>query len=74
MLPIPSGEIAIFEPSGESIDFIAEAIPGSCSVQRRSIRMTSSSATTRCTRAPRRCARGRRRFVASVRISAPMER
>ena len=28
MLPIPSGEIAIFEPSGESIDFIAEGKTG----------------------------------------------
>src|SRR2546430_11153616 len=28
MLPIPSGEIAIFEPSGESIDFIAEGNTG----------------------------------------------
>ena len=26
--PIPSGEIAIFEPSGESIDFIAEGNTG----------------------------------------------
>jgi len=33
MLPIPSGEIALFEPSGESIDFIAKGntgfVPGS---------------------------------------------
>jgi len=42
--PIPTGEIAIFEPSEEPIDFVAQETPGSSSVRRRSIRTSSSSA------------------------------